>query len=90
MHKKDIIHSNLDLRHIFITENMFVKIIGFSDVKFFKGMAMKNLSYASPEEIVEDIVDHRTDFFSVRNDLLRVFFRQVSFFAFELNAGKNV
>ena len=65
MHKRDIIHSNLDLRNIFITENILVKIIGFSDVKFFKGMAMNNLSYASPEEIVEDIVDHRTDFFQL-------------------------
>ena len=65
MHKRDIIHSNLDLRHIFITENMLVKIIGFSDVKFFKGMAMKNLSYASPEEMMEDIVDHRTDLFQL-------------------------
>jgi serine/threonine-protein kinase len=44
---------------------MLVKIIGFSNVKFFKGMAMKNLSYASPEEIVEDIVDHRTDLFQL-------------------------
>jgi len=64
MHKKDIIHSNLDLRNIFITENGLVKIMGFSDVKFFKGAAMKNLSYASPEEIMcKEIVDHRNDFF---------------------------
>ena len=65
MHKKDIIHSNLDLRNIFITENILVKIKGFYNIKFFKGMAMKNLSYASPEEMMEDIVDHRTDLFQL-------------------------
>lgn len=65
MHKKDIFHRNLDFRNIFITENMLVKIIGFCNVKSLKGMVMKNLSYASPEEFKGKLVDHRTDLYQL-------------------------
>jgi len=85
-HKMGIIHTRIKPSNIFISENNEIKITDFAipefstTIKKQKSTNLKNISYASPEQVSNKEIDFRSDIYSVGVVLFELLTRENPFY----------